>query len=242
MKAWLSLIIGLSFISSFAQSNQRGHTYFHVGLDLQTKYVWRGMEMMTEESTPVFFPSLYYENNGWYAYVMGGTSLNGKYSELDLGLSYTYKWVTFAVNDYFYPTIDNIKDQYFNFSSHSTGHWLEGAITLAPDNVPLYLTVSNFFAGADKNLEGNQAYSTYMELGYHYDFLEDNSLALTAGAALNKSCYNGYEHDFSVCNVELKYTYTLTLFEKWSLPVSAAYIINPVNEKAFVNLSTHISF
>ena len=28
---------------------------FGIGLDLQTKYVWRGMEMMTEESTPVLF-------------------------------------------------------------------------------------------------------------------------------------------------------------------------------------------
>ena len=43
---------------------------FHLGLDLQTKYVWRGMEMMTEESAPVVFPCINYQWNGLYAYAM----------------------------------------------------------------------------------------------------------------------------------------------------------------------------
>ncbi len=27
---------------------------FHLGLDLQTKYIWRGMEMMTNDAAPVY--------------------------------------------------------------------------------------------------------------------------------------------------------------------------------------------
>lgn len=63
-------------------------SHFHLGLDIQTKYVWRGMEMMPEESSPVAFPGINYQWNGLYAYAMGGYAVNGKYAEVDLGVSY----------------------------------------------------------------------------------------------------------------------------------------------------------
>ena len=222
---------------------------FHLGLDLQTKYMWRGMEMMTEEAAPVLFPCVNYSNKGFYAYVMGGYAVNGKYAEVDLGLSYTYKWFTIGVNDYYYPTTIMPQDQYFNFKPKETGHWLEAVVTIAPEKIPAYLTVSNFFYGADKKIvvdaEGNpsdkQAYSTYAEIGTYYDFLKDNRLSLAVGAAFNKSCYNGYDKDFSVCNIELKYTYTATI-KDFSFPLNIAYIINPVYEKSFVNFSTSFAF
>lgn len=63
---------------------------FGLGLDVQTKYIWRGMEMMTEDSAPVLFPSLNYSYKGLYIYAMGGYAINGKYAEVDLGISYTW--------------------------------------------------------------------------------------------------------------------------------------------------------
>lgn len=214
---------------------------FHLSIDVQTKYIWRGMEMITEESAPVVFPQLNYQVKGLYAYVMGGYAINGKYSEVDLGISYTYKWLTVGVNDYYYPTISSADDQYFNFKSRETGHWLEGVITVAPEQIPAYLTVSNFFAGADKKTDGEQAYSVYAEIGAHYDFKDDHSLSLAVGAAFNQSCYNSYAHDFGICNVELKYTYNVVL-KNLTLPMSVAYIINPVCEKSHVNLIASLSF
>lgn len=215
---------------------------FHLGADFQSKYVWRGMEMMTEDAAPVIFPSVSYQNKGWYAYVMGGYAFNGKYSEVDLGLSYTYKWFTIGINDYYYPTTTTAEDNYFHFKNKTTGHWFEGVITIAPEKIPVSLTISNFFAGADKRNSGKQAYSTYAELSGHYDFLDDHQLALTVGAAFNKSCYNGYEHDFSVCNIELKYTYNVQFHRGFTLPLSAAYILNPVYKKSHVNFMASFAF
>ena len=214
---------------------------FHLGVDLQTKYIWRGMEMMTNEAAPVLFPTVNYSNKGFYAYVMGGYAINGKYAEVDLGLSYTYKWVTIALNDYYYPTTNVPNDAYFDFKNRSTGHWFEAVLTIAPEKIPAYLTVSNFFAGADKNLDGKQAYSTYAELGTYYDFLNDHKLSLAVGAAFNKSCYNGYDRNFSICNIELKYTYNLAI-KSFTLPLSVAYIINPVYEKSHVNFIASFAF
>ena len=240
-KELLFVLFCLECLSIPAQENAKHISNFHLGLDVQTKYIWRGMEMMTEDAAPVLFPGLNYSNSSFYAYVMGGYAINGKYSEVDLGLSYTYKWLTVGVNDYYYPTTTTPEDKYFNLKNRDTGHWLEGVVTIAPESIPAYLTVSNFFAGADKNSDGDQAYSTYAELGGHYDFLNDHSLGLAVGAAFNKSCYNGYIHDFSVCNIELKYTYNLAM-KSLTLPLSVAYIINPVYEKSHVNLTASFSF
>ncbi len=238
------LLVALVFIGCLtiqAQERTKHVSNLHLGLDVQTKYIWRGMEMITEDASPVLFPGLNYSNKGFYAYVLGGYAINGKYSEVDLGLSYTYKWLTVGVNNYYYPTTTIPEDKYFNFKSRETGHWLEGVVTIAPESVPAYLTVSNFFAGADKDSDGKQAYSTYAELGGYYDFLNDHRLGLAVGAAFNKSCYNGYAHDFSICNIELKYTYNLAM-KSLTLPLSVAYIINPVYEKSHVNLTASFSF
>lgn len=244
MKHLTFIILLIMPLNAFTQINtdKKTHSNLHIGIDLQTKYIWRGMEMMTEESTPVIFPQINYQNNGFYAYIMGGYSLNGKYSEVDLGISYTCKWFTIVLNDYYYPTTTTADDQYLKFGKDNTGHWLEGGITVAPEKLPAYLTISNFFYGADKKANGKQAYSTYIELGTYYDFIDNNRLALTVGAACNKSCYNGYEHNFSICNVELKYTHTVELKNGWSFPLNVAYIINPVREKSFVNFSTSFAF
>lgn len=235
------LALGCMAFSVLAQSADSHMSPFHLGLDLQTKYIWRGMEMIPEESAPVVFPGFNYARGGFYAYVLGGYSLNGKYAEVDLGLSYTWRWLTLELNDYYYPTVSGLKDRYFNFNGADTGHWLEAVFKVAPETVPVSLTVSNFFYGADKDLEGKQAYSTYVELGGHLDFANSRSLALAVGAALNKSCYNGYEKGFGICNVELKYTHPVVL-KSWTLPLSAAYIINPVYRKSFVNFTASLAF
>lgn len=218
---------------------------FGFGLDLQTKYMWRGMEMMTDESAPVLFPSLNYSYKGLFIYAMGGYAINGKYAEVDLGASYTWKGLTIGFNDYYYPTVDSNEDEYFG--GHHNGHWLEACITYAPEKVPVFATLSNFFAGGDDryvndNGDEKQAYSTYLEVGTYYDFLNANRITLTCGMALNKSCYNGYAHNFSVCNVEAKYTYNVQFKNGWTLPLSAAYIYNPVYDKSYVNLTANIAF
>lgn len=218
---------------------------FGLGLDLQTKYMWRGMEMMTEDSAPVLFPSINYSTGGLYVYAMGGYAINGKYAEVDLGISYTISAITFGFNDYYYPTVDSNEDKYLGGGKH-TGHWLEGCVTFAPEKIPFIATISNFFAGADKYIDEKgkekQAYSTYLEVGTYYDFLHNNRLALNIGAALNKSCYNGYAHDFSICNAELKYTYNVEFNSGWTLPLSVAYIYNPVYDKSFVNFTANFAF
>lgn len=218
---------------------------FHLGLDVQTKYMWRGMEMMADESAPVLFPNLNFQWNGIYVYAMGGYAINGKYAEVDLGISYSWKGFTIGFNDYYYPTTSGKDDEYLG-GGHN-GHWLEACITYSPANLPLWISASNFFCGDDDVYEdehGNrkQAYSTYLEVGTYYDFLENNKLSLAVGVTPGSSCYTDYKKNFSVCNIDLKYTYNVNFKSGWNLPLNVEYIYNPSFNKSYINFIANIVF
>lgn len=249
-------------IASFGQENKEGQSEvptpehnnwstnkrmsnFHLGLDVQTKYLWRGMEMIPEASAPALFPCINYQLNGLYVYAMGGYDVNGKYAEVDFGISYSWKDLTVAINDYYYPTINGKDDEYLG--GMYNGHWLEAAVTYALEKLPLWITISNFFSGDDDkyamdNGEMKQAYSTYIEVGTYYDFLDNNRISMALGMTPNKSCYTNYQKDFAVCNIDLKYTYNVRFGNGWSLPLSAEYVYNPVFDKSFMNFIVNIAF
>lgn len=213
---------------------------FHLGLGLDSKYLWRGIENTT---SVCLYPTISYENKGLQVYATGCYGLDGDYQEVDLGINYTIAGLNIAVNDYFYPTACGQKDDFYNFKGSETGHWVEGCLRYEHEKVPVWALVSTFFAGADKNpTTGNQACSSYAEIGTHYDFLNNNSISLAVGAALNKSLYNNYEHGFGICNIDLAYSYTVQFKNDWQLPLTAHLITNPVNTKTFVVFGTSFSF
>ena len=223
---------------------------FHLGLDFQTKYVWRGMEMLSEDSAPVLFPGINYQWQGLYVYAMGGYAINGKYAEVDMGISYTWKGLTVGLNDYYYPTLSAKQDEYFT-GGKRTGHWLEACATYAPEKVPIWLTISNFFYGYDKDrvydgdgneISAKQAYSTYFEIGTYYDFLDNNRISLAVGITPSKSCYSDYQKKMALCNIDLKYSYNVKFNSGWTVPLSTEFIYNPVFDKPFINFIVNLAF
>lgn len=208
------------------------------------------MEMIPDDSAPVLFPAINYQWAGLYVYAMGGYAINGKYAEVDMGISYTWKGLTVGFNDYYYPTLDGKKDEYFTGGKH-TGHWLEACVTYAPEKIPIWITASNFFYGYDKNriydsdgneISAKQAYSTYFEIGAYYDFLNNNRISLAVGTTPDKSCYSDYQKNFAVCNIDLKYTYSVNFKSGWILPLNTEFIYNPVFDKPFINFIVNIVF
>lgn len=208
---------------------------FGISLELASRYVWRGQEY---GNAPVGFATLSYSTHGFSAWAMGAYAFNGSHSEVDLGVTYQYKWLFVGLSDYYYPSPAGEKDNYFEMDNHKTGHWGELYATVTPFKFPLYLTLSCYLYGADKNPAGKQAYSTYAELGYTYNFKGDNAISLAVGAALNKSFYNNYEKKFSVVNINLKYSSAFN-FGSFKLPVSGGVVYNPYTRKPFVVLSLY---
>ena len=179
-----------------------------------------------------------YGYKGFNAFAMGAYAINGSHQEVDLGVSYTVSEFTIGVSDYYYPSSVGEKDEYFKLSNRSTGHWVEACATWNGTKIPLWVTVSTYIFGADKNEEGKQMYSSYAEVGYTYSFNDNNSMALCIGANLNKSFYTDYQSGFNVVNINAKYN-TAFKFGNYKLPVSASYILNPYKNKSFFTMSLY---
>ena len=199
--------------------------------------------MMVGESSPVVFTQLYYQYKGWRAYTKGGYAINGQFSQVNVGVDYSYKWLQVGLTDYYFPSY-SLEDDYTNFDHGKTRHLLEASLGVVPTKFPLKLTVSTIVAGDDKydSHEDHQAYSTYAEIGTWYEFLDDNRLSLDFGFCNDRSIYNDRSNFCNNVNIDFKYTYSLHLAHGRILPLSASYIINPVRDKAFVNFSMRYDF
>ena len=220
----------------FADAINGKESPIEASLGLSTKYVWRGIEYGTGAVT---FAKISYQKRKFDAYLEGVYSTNGSHSEVDLGIGYTYKWLYIGLADYYYPSAVSNKDKYFNLANRSTGHYIEMNSILRPTKIPLQLTLSSYVFGADKNLNGGQAFSSYAELAYFYKFKDNNVLTLTLGSSLNKGFYTDYESGFNIINVSLKYETKFTL-GCFHLPVSASYIVNPYREKSYFTFSVFL--
>ena len=208
---------------------------FSASLELTTKYMWRGIEYGT---APTVFPMIGYCYKGFNAFAMGGYAVNGSHQEVDLGVSYTANEFSFGVSDYYYPSAVGDQDGYFKLSNRTTGHWVEAYASWNGKKIPLWVTVSTYVFGADKNEDGKQMYSAYAEVGYTHSFNDNNSMSLCVGANLNKSFYTEYQSGFKVVNMNAKYR-TAFKFGKFHLPVSAGYILNPYKNKSFFTMSLY---
>ena len=230
----LILALLLTAMVANAEENLK-ESPFSASLELSTKYMWRGIEYGT---APTVFPMIGYNTHGFNAFAMGAYAIDGSHQEVDLGVSYTAKEFTIGVSDYYYPTSVGEKDQYFKLSSRETGHWVEAYATWTGTKIPLWVTVSTYIFGADKNENGKQMYSSYAEVGYTHSFTEDNNIALCVGANLNKGFYTDNQSGFNVVNINAKYS-TAFKFCSYKLPVSASYVLNPYKNKSFFTMSLY---
>jgi hypothetical protein len=236
LSLFIVCILSLKAFESRAQANEGSPWY--VSCELSSKYVWRGLEY---GKSPTLFPSINYESGSFLAALSGAYAFDGSHQEVDVGLSYTIKeMVTLGLNDYYFPSAVGQNDSYFRFCHSDTGHNVEASATLTPTKLPMWLKLSCYVYGADKDSTGKQAYSTYAELGYQYVFKNEDKLSLALGANLNKGFYTDYEQGANVVNIMLKYESWFT-FNKFRLPVSASYVLNPYRNKSYFTFSVYFS-
>lgn len=234
----LCLALFSSVLTVNAQETEK-NSPFSGSVELTTKYLWRGQEY---GEAPTFFPTLNYSISGFRVCATGAYTFDNSWREADLGLSYTWKGLTVGIFDYYYPTVVGQNDNYFNFKNGETGHLLEGYISYEFEKIPISIMVSTFFYGADKNLEGKQAYSSYAELGYHYDFKDESVISVALGASLNRSLYNNFETGFSIVNIATKYQRDIYSNAKISIPASVQFVINPQKQKNYISFSLGLNF
>lgn len=208
---------------------------FYGSLDIASKNIWRGIG---NGDAPLVYPTVGFSKGGWDVFVWGAFAVDDSYKELNFSVSYSFSNFRIELVDYFFPERDS---DFFNFSNRSTTHSAEVILYYEPEAVPIHVIIGSTIYGDDKNEKGNNAFSSYGEVGYTHEFNEKNIAEAAVGFSLNKGYYTDYEKGFSPVNLTAAYTRVFTLWN-YDLPVSARYAFNPYLEKSYFALSLSFGF
>ena len=200
-----------------------------IGIDLATRYIWRGMML---DNAAQFQPwaDLTYKHFSIGAW--GSYATDGRFAEVDLYLSYAVKNFTFTLNDYFTENEDNLSEfDYFNWKNSKTNHALEALVAYKfSDRIPVKITAGTFLYGYDLDENGNNLYSTWLSASYSID-IQENILSLFVGGTPYESMYH-YEAAITSVGVEL--TKNIAFTNTFSVPLNVNFIVNPATEDVFL--------
>lgn len=242
------------FGSAYSQDNKVGAS-FQIGSDFMSRYIWRGLNL--GGAGPSIQPTLklnvgnsdhLFTVGGWGAYTFSATANQ----EVDLFASYTFKgMVTVMVTDYFFPELNTgHRDKYFCYTKDSTGHVFEGLVMFnGTPKIPFTLMVATNFYGNDARkmervndstyaADGIQ-YSTYIELGFKKTIKGFDFNAFVGGTvnnpdeSMNETGYYG-NTKAGLTNVGIKVARAIPITEKFSLPIQASLIANPLQNKFYL--------
>lgn len=197
----------------------------NTGVDIVSSYVWRGVPQGSNE--PNIQPFVSYSHNRFCIGVWGSGNFSGSIKEFDLYATYTLnKHISFTMTDYDWTFAKN----YFDYTK-ITDHIYEASIAYTISNsFPLSISCNTMFAGSDKNQDGDNSYSTYIELGYPVTGVA----RIFCGASLFESPSVYCTKGFGITNIGIKVSKNVEITDKFSLPVYGKTIFNPVANKAFL--------
>lgn len=224
----------------------------NVGADLVSRYVWRGQDY---GNSVAIQPTLALDAFGfslgaWGSYAFSRytywiddtTSVQDTYSEVDLFLSYNYKYFTLMLTDYYAPApLDTLPGaNYFNWNSSTTWHTLELALIIdGPENFPMEFIASTLIYGADKGKDSTGVYgagtannfSTYFELSYQFDVKGFEIKPFIGGIPFGSSWYGPKA---GINNAGVSVRKEIPVSKKFSLPVESNLVFNPLSKKVFL--------
>ena len=194
-----------------------------------SSYVWRGVPQDRSVAgnptlgSPNIQPYVSFTTRKLTLGSWASGSFLGNVKEVDLNATYAFtSALALTVTDYNW----NFSKSYFDYSS-TTDHIYEA--TLAYTGAAFSAQINTMFAGADKLANGNNAFSTYAELGYQINPIAKVFL----GAALTESPSVYFTKGFGVTNVGLKISKSIAITDKFSLPVYGIVGANPYSGNAF---------
>lgn len=241
MKALLLIIpaLLLSFFT-FAQENEESKLKADVGLQFTSRHYWRGIPV---SSAPCFEGSLSVTKGNFTIGYWGGYAFDNTYSEFDLYGSYSIGNFTFSFIDlYVMSDEDNLSSyhpdqKYWDLNRETTTHNLDLTASYQfGEKFPLTVSYSTMVWGADRDAEGKQRFSNYLEAKYPVNLAHNTNLSLFCGMTLNDKA-GAYGDGMGVVNVGVSSTRLIRINEKIAFPVSATIAMNPQKEIGFLVLA-----
>ena len=130
----------------------------HVQANLVSRYMWRGTELGGISIQPEL--SVSWKGLSLSAFGNAGFDKEDE-QEFDLTLGYEYKGFNIGVTDYWFTGVDP-ENRYFFYKEKETAHQLEANLGFSCDYFSLQ--AYTMFWGNDYKINGDRAYSTYVEL------------------------------------------------------------------------------
>lgn len=230
----LTLLVPLTLIPVIAHAQS-----VSFGADFFNRYIWRGYDFGDSFSIQpgLALSAGSFEVGTWGSYSISSDGAGA--NEHDLYASYSFDLgnstsLDVAITDYYFPNGDGESGQWLNFDGKGNGaHWIElmGSVTL-PETFPLTITAALMAHNDPDN-------SLYLEGAVPFT-ISDVELGLTLGVVAGKSGFYGVEST-SLVNLGLSASKDFKISETFSLPLSAAYIMNPTTEKTYLVFGFSIS-
>ena len=232
-----------------------GSARIDFGADLVSRYIWRGSDYGNSPSVQpnIAFSVASFKIGVWGSYGLGEykTKINdsstlemGHYAEFDLFASYTFKWFTIGITDYFFPNglNPNIGNRYYDYKKSTTSHLFEASLSFnGTEKLPLQVFVGTMFYGNDpgKDSLGNYSersknnYSTYLEASYTFSLKKTgiNLKPFIGGIPCGSSIYGSKAE---IVNLGLTVSRSIKISNDYSLPVTASVITNPGAQNIFI--------
>jgi hypothetical protein len=231
-KRFLRLLLPFLLLSvssnMMAQSDTLNVVTVCANVDLMSRYLWRGQDYGQAPSIQPGLSATWkdFTLGAWGAYKFTGSGNQ----ETDLYLSKTIGPITLVVWDY-WSYCDTTSMDYFDYKQKTTSHQFEAQVLLSGnEKLPFNLLGSYFFYGSDTTN------SIYFELQYLHS-IGSTDLVLFAGFQ-PKGKY--YAEKAAFVNVGCTIQKELAITDRWSLPLSLSFVINPALKSA--NLVAGVSF
>lgn len=215
----------------------------YVEADLVSRYMWRGLDKGGISIQPAVGISL------WdFSFLATGNVGFDKEDEEELNLTLGFEKFGFNIGviDYWQTGIDP-ENRYFHFKKKETAHALEGNIGYTHEYFSLQAYTR--FAGHDYKINGERAYSTYVELSvpFHIGDIDiEGKVGVTPMESAGKMVYTGHKDDLGDPVEDPVYLYAETFscnlvsarvtktfyYKNMQFPIYAELHTNPYLRKA----------
>ncbi len=234
----------LAFVSIQAQdtlvNSKESIIKTDLGVKITSRHYWRGIPV---SSAPCFEGSLSASIGGFTIGYWGGYAFDNTYSEFDLFGSYSIGNFTIGFVDLYVIGDENNlatyhpEQKYWHFDRTTTAHNIDVTASYKiSEKFPLKVSLSSMVWGGDRDEEGNQRYSTYLEFGYPVNVSPSMNLDFFLGTVLNNG-ESAYGDSMGVVHAGVTGTKNVMLNKHFSIPVSATIAMNPQKQIGFVILA-----
>ena len=230
MFIFLFLSLGLSVYSQSGKDSVV-KSPFSVNFDVVSRYIWRALP---SSQSPAFQPSVGYSNNGfsfgtWGSYTFAKEAIQ----EVDLYVGYSKGRFSLTINDYYSPIDTVIIGDYFEWDAKKSRHVIEPLLTI-DGPLAFQLVGAIMLYGNDRDMDGDNNYSTYFELNKIWS---KNGITVKPYIAITTGTGYYSSDGLQVVNAGIDFKKSCKINSDFQLPVGVNFITNPYKKTVFLVLS-----